>query len=125
LGVERVVLVTIHVLEDDAAVNDSLVVWLKNMGHEAVAYRTPEQFFQQGPPPAGDIVIVDLLLPRIPGVAVVKWLQRLKTPPRVIAITGQPQSALEATLRDVRIPVLLRKPLTGEAIAACLAQSKV
>lgn len=116
---------TIHVLEDDAAVNDSLVVWLKNMGHDAVAYRTPEQFFQQGPPAASDIVIVDLLLPRIPGVAVVKWLQRLKTPPRVIAITGQPQSALDATLRDVKIPVLLRKPLTGEAIAACLAQSKV
>lgn len=115
---------TIHVLEDDAAVNDSLVVWLKNMGHDAVAYRSPEQFFQRGPPPGTDTVIVDLLLPRISGVAVVKWLQRLAPPPRIIAITGQPQSAVEATLRDVAIPKLLRKPLTGEAISACLAAAE-
>lgn len=107
---------TIHIVEDDAGVSDSLLVLLKNMGHDAIAYPDAESFFRTEPPGPADTIIVDLLLPGISGVGVIKWLMKLKSPPRIVAITGQNQSAIDAQVRGTALPRLMRKPLTVDAI---------
>lgn len=108
--------VTIHIVEDDPGVSDSLVLLLRSLGHHAIAYPDAETFFRQEPPGAGDTIIIDLLLPGISGAKVIRWLQRLANPPTIIAISGQPQSAIEAQLRGMTMPRLLRKPLTEDVI---------
>lgn len=113
----------IHIVEDDPGVSDSLLMLLRNMGHEASAYPDAEAFFRAEPPGARDTIIIDLLLPGISGARVIKWLQNLKDPPQIIAISGQPQAAIEAQLRGVRVPHLLRKPLTGDTISSFLAST--
>lgn len=112
---------TIHIVEDDPGVSDSLVLLLSNLGHRAVAYPDAETFFRQEPPSPGDTIIVDLLLPGISGEKVIRWLQRLDRPPQIIAISGQPQSAIDAQLRGMAMPRLLRKPLTEETITHFLS----
>lgn len=111
---------TIHIVEDDPGVSDSLVLLLRNLGHEAIAYPDAEAFFRQEPPGSGDTIIVDLLLPGISGAKVIRWLQRLASPPQIIAISGQPQAAIDVQLRGMKIPHLLRKPLTEETITLVL-----
>lgn len=111
---------TIHVLEDDPGVSDALVLLLRNLGHDAVAYPDAEAFFRQEPPATVDTIIVDLLLPGISGARVIRWLQRLADPPQIIAISGQPQSAIESQLRGMKISHLLRKPLTEETLTLVL-----
>jgi FixJ family two-component response regulator len=108
--------VTIHIVEDDPGVSDALVLLLKSMGHQAIAYPDAETFFRQEPPGSGDTIIIDLLLPGISGVKVIRWLQHLASPPTIIAISGQPQSAIEAQFRGLQIPRLLRKPLTEDVL---------
>lgn len=111
---------TIHIVEDDPGVSDSLVLLLRSLGHQAVAYADAETFFRQEPPSAADTIMIDLMLPGISGAKVIRWLQRLASPPRIIAISGQPQSAIEAQLRGMAMPRLLRKPLTEETITHVL-----
>jgi FixJ family two-component response regulator len=112
--------VAIHIVEDDPAVCDSLAMVLREMGHEAVAHRDAESFFERPPPEADDVIIVDLSLPGISGAQVIRWLQRLARPPRVVAITGQPHGTIERALRGLSVPTLLRKPLSQEAVAGAL-----
>lgn len=111
----------IHIVEDDPGVSDSLAVVLQQMGHERVsAHSSAESFFDHAPPSPDDTIIVDLALPGIRGEHVVRWLQSLARPPRVIVISGQPEAQIRHALRGMTVRALLRKPLTRESVAGVL-----
>jgi FixJ family two-component response regulator len=109
--------VTIHILEDDPGVSDSLLMFLNGLGLTVATYPDSESLLEGEPPLAGDNIIVDLLLPGISGAKVIGWLQGLKDPPRVIAITGQPQAAIEKQIQGLGAVQVLRKPLSAETIS--------
>lgn len=111
---------TIHILEDDPAVSEALAILLEQYGHETIAYPDAETFLAASPPSTGDLVIVDLILPGISGVQVMRWLLALSSPPRVVVISGQSKNAIGEQLRDISAPMVIRKPLTEDKIAACL-----
>lgn len=119
-GAPHVALGSVHILEDDPGVSDSLRFLLQALGHDVVLHPDAESFFEGPPPAADDVVIVDLGLPGIGGAQVIRWLDRLAPRPRVIAITGQAQKVIEEELRDLPLVRLLRKPLSGESLVALL-----
>ena len=112
--------VTVHILEDDPGVSDSLDLLLRGMGHRTIAYPDAESFFEGALPAAEDTVLVDLRLPGISGAQVIRWLRGLESPPRVIAISGQARSAIEAQTAGIAHLEVLRKPLNPEKLAALL-----
>lgn len=111
---------TIHIVEDDPGVSDSLSFLLRALGHDVVSHPDAESFFEGTPPAADDVVIVDLGLPGIGGAHVIRWLQCMTPRPRVIAISGQPQKVIEDELRDLSMVEVLRKPLSGDTLVAVL-----
>jgi FixJ family two-component response regulator len=113
--------VTIHIVEDDPAVRDSLAVLLENMGHQVACYTDGETFLRAAQPLAGDSIIIDLEQPGISGPEVIRRLHQHDQPPRIIVISGQPEAAIRRELSGIAVPHLLRKPLTVEDLAACLA----
>jgi CheY-like chemotaxis protein len=113
----------IHIVEDDWGVRDALVELVRELGHPVLAFGDGESFLQTVTPAPEDLVFVDLGLPGMSGVDVVKRLKLLPAPPRVVAISGQPRLQIERSLRDLRGDPglrLLRKPLAPEAITALL-----
>jgi len=112
--------VTVHIIEDDPGVGDSLALLLGQIGHEVRVYPDAESFFEASPPTAHDTVIVDLGLPGLSGVQLIRWLNGLRIPPKVIAITGQPHRAIMEMLEGERPAILLRKPLNEEALVSHL-----
>ncbi len=113
----------VHVLEDDLAVSDSLALLLGHLGFEVVCHTDAEDFFRSPPPRGADTVLVDLMLPGIRGAEVIRWLQQLKDPPRILAMSGQSQNVIDAELRGILRTEVLRKPLTQTAITAHLGRS--
>ncbi len=111
---------TIHIVEDDLAVRDSLAVLLENMGHQVACYADGETFLRAAQALAGDAIIIDLELPGISGPEVIRRLQQHEQPPRIIVISGQPEAAMRRELSGIAVPHLLRKPLTVEDLAPCL-----
>ncbi len=109
---------TVHILEDDPGVSDSLDMLLRGMGLETVSHNDAESFFDADIPGPDDTVLVDLMLPGISGARVIQWLSSLKAPPRVVAISGQPRAAIEAQLKGLDRLKILRKPLNPEALSA-------
>jgi DNA-binding response OmpR family regulator len=112
--------VAIHIVEDDPGVSDSLQLTLKAMGLEAVAHPDAETFFEVATPSAADTIIVDLALPGLSGATIIRWLQLMQAPPRVIAITGQSQTRIDRELRGLHVGEVFRKPLSTELIAAVI-----
>jgi FixJ family two-component response regulator len=115
---------TIHLLEDDPAVSDSLTLLLRHMGHRVLCYDNGEAFLSAPPPAPQDTVIVDLLLPGISGAEVIDRLQQCESPPRIVALSGQPRADIRKQLQGRRVAHLLRKPLTADAVAACLPSQR-
>jgi len=111
---------TIHIVEDDPGVSDSLRFLLQALGHDVVSHPDAESFFESSPPGGRDVIIVDLGLPGIAGSHVIRWLLKLDPRPRIIAITGQAQKVIEDELRGLPVVELLRKPLSGEALVSLL-----
>lgn len=111
---------TVHIIEDDPGVGDSLAMLLGQIGHCARVYPDAESFFEAAPPSSGDTVIVDLGLPGLSGVQLIRWINGLKQPPKVIAITGQSNRNIMEMLGDEQPAVLLRKPLTEEVLVSHL-----
>jgi len=109
--------VAIHILEDDTGILDALRLVLEMTGDRAVLHRSAESFFEAPPPAAGDLVVVDVALPGIGGVEVIRWLRRLESAPRIVAISGQSDRYLARAFRNEPAPLVLRKPLDEVALA--------
>ncbi|MEO1199527.1 MAG: response regulator [Pseudomonadota bacterium] len=110
----------LYVVEDDAAVRDSLVLLLRQLGYDPHAFADAEGFVASVVPDPDDTVIVDLGLPGMPGSQLIRWLQRFDETPRIIVISGQSQGNLDRWLTDIPVENLVRKPLTMDAIAPLL-----
>jgi FixJ family two-component response regulator len=108
----------VHIIEDDDAVSDSLVMLLRQLGRAVHAYRDAETFFARGIPSPDETVVVDLGLPGMNGSQVIQWLQSLREPPRIVVITGQSQQGLDRMMDGLAVPHVIRKPLSAEAITA-------
>jgi FixJ family two-component response regulator len=115
--------VAVHVLEDDPGVSDALALLLDHLGFEVVCHADAEDLFRSEPPTGRDIVFVDLMLPGISGKEVIRWLQKLRDPPRIVAMSGQSQGTIDAELRGIGVTQVIRKPLTHTAITKQLASA--
>jgi len=106
----------IHVLEDDAGVNESLALLFVHFNFPVICHGNAESLFRGEPPGADDIVFVDLKLPGVSGAETIRWLQSLKNAPQVVVISGQSQSIIRSELVDIKVAGVLRKPLDQETI---------
>ncbi|MCX2723615.1 response regulator [Roseibium salinum] len=110
----------IHIIEDDEAVADALAVALEGLEHRPVTYPDGETFLARAELASEDWVIIDLGLPGISGVDVIRKIRHLPDPPRILAITGKPQARLLTHLKALPGLKILRKPLSIEMITKAM-----
>src|SRR5215472_16398342 len=106
----------IHLLEDDAGVNESLALLFAHLNFDVIRHDSAESLFRAKPPGADDVVFVDLKLPGVSGAEAIRWLQSLKEPPRILVISGQSQVAIRSELAGMNVAGVLRKPLNQETV---------
>jgi FixJ family two-component response regulator len=107
---------TIHLLEDDAGVNEALALLFTHFNFDVVRHDNAESLFDAAPPVANDIVFVDLNLPGASGADAIRWLQSLRNPPFIVVISGQSQTVIRSELAGMEVAAVLRKPLDQEVI---------
>ena len=107
---------TIHLLEDDAGVNEALSLLFAHLNLDVVRHCDAESLFGAQPPDGGDIVFVDLNLPGASGADAIRWLQSLRHPPFVVVISGQSQTIIRSELAGMEVAAVLRKPLDQQVI---------
>jgi len=108
----------IFIVEDDRAVRDSLVLLIDQMELEVIAFESAEDFLESTFPGSDDVVLVDLGLPGMSGGELLRRLSGRLNPPRVVVLSGLPQSAVDRDLAGLAASAVLRKPLSADCISS-------
>ncbi|MEO1656668.1 MAG: response regulator [Pseudomonadota bacterium] len=108
----------VAVVDDDDSVRDSAVLVLNGVGHDAVGYKTGDQFLEEGSEEAWSAVFLDLKMPGRTGLEVLQDLQAQHTtlpyPVLMISAHGDIQVAVQAM--KLGASSFIEKPFTAEQL---------
>jgi two-component system, LuxR family, response regulator FixJ len=111
---------TIHVVDDDAAVQLSLERLLGSMGFATVPYTTPGAFLLEAPHLSGGCVLLDVKMPGISGLEVQARLRAIGFVPPIIVLTGQGDIQTAVLAMKAGAFDFLEKPYEEEVLLAAI-----
>jgi two-component system response regulator FixJ len=110
----------VFVVDDDAAVRDSLATLLKLAGFDVSAFDSAVRFLSDGQPKSGDCLIADIRMPDMDGLTLQQELIRRGSRLPVIIITGHGDVPLAVQAMKAGAVDFLEKPFAREALRAAV-----
>jgi len=101
---------TIHIIDDDAAMRDSLALLLDVNGYAARTYETADDFLKDAAAQTSSCIISDIRMPGMNGIELVRKLRSDGTPCPVILITGHGDVALAVEAMKAGAADFIEKP---------------
>jgi FixJ family two-component response regulator len=106
---------TTYVVEDDAAVRDSLRVLLECEGFTVVAFASAEAFLSETQPDGSGCLLLDVHLPGMSGHELLEALRRDEIEIAVMLMSGDPDRAMRHAA-ERHGALLLEKPVAAEEL---------
>ena len=107
---------TIHIIDDDAAMRDSLAFLLDVNGYAAKAYETANDFLKDAAPQPSSCIISDIRMPGMNGIELVRKLKSSVAGCPVILITGHGDVALAVEAMKAGAVDFIEKPFDDAAL---------
>ena len=107
---------TVHVIDDDEAVRDSLSFLLKAANIDVKTYESAATFLEQAAAVKSGCVITDVRMPEITGIDLLHRLKELDVSLPVIVITGHGDVPLAVEAMKLGATDFLEKPFDDEAL---------
>lgn len=118
---------TAYIVDDEESMIEVLSEMLEELGYRVHGFNRAEQFFARAVQPSpGSILLLDLNMPGMDGIQVMRRLTDLKDPPDLILISGFDESILSAAeklgrVHKLRILGSLKKPIHPNKLRKMLA----
>jgi DNA-binding response OmpR family regulator len=113
---------TILVVDDDMELSDGLRVVLEKQGHRVIQARDGQQgkqlIYQHHP----DLVILDMMMPRMGGYPVLEHFRGKSEAPPIIMITANEGSRHKAYAEYLGVVDYIRKPFAMERLLEAVAR---
>jgi two-component system response regulator FixJ len=106
---------TVHIVEDDDAMRESLLALLDDAGYETHAYGSAEELLADGTLDRG-CVVSDMLMPGLDGLALLKRLRTDGSELPLILITGHGDIPVAVAAMSAGAVDFLEKPFEAEAL---------
>ena len=110
----------VHVIDDDAAMRDSLNFLLDSAGFEVTLFETAQQFLDALPALAFGCVISDVRMPGIDGIELLKRLRTLNSGFPIVVMTGHGDVPLAVEAMKLGAMDFLEKPFEDERLIAMI-----
>lgn len=107
---------TVHVIDDDEAMRQSLAFLLGTVGLEVQTYESAVAFLDVAPKVKAGCVITDVRMPTLSGVELLRRLRELKLSIPVIVITGHGDVPLAVEAMKAGAIDFLEKPFDDEVL---------
>lgn len=107
----------VMLVDDDDAVRDSLAALLKTWRFDVGGYATGEAFLADADLSRADCVLLDVRLPDMSGLDVLKELRERNVDKPVIVITGHGDVAMAVKALQIGAQDFLEKPFDGDELA--------
>lgn len=113
---------TIHIIDDDPTVRDSLALLLTFLSYQTRAWPSGEQFLAEQSLGPRDIVLVDMIMPGEDGLAVIRALRDKNLFNSVILMTGD--SGLTRATKTIADHItLLSKPFSKDSLQKAISKA--
>lgn len=109
----------VHVIDDDAAVRDSIAFLLETADLTPRTYESGTAFFQAADPTPGCIV-TDVRMPEMSGVELVRRLKAIGRADPVIVITGHADVPLAVEAMKAGVADFIEKPFDDEILLVAI-----
>ena len=117
---------TLLVIEDDINTNEAICEYMKSAGHTILSALDGEEGLLLAKEPSIDLVVLDIMLPKIDGMTVLRELRKCSTVP-ILMLTALEDEHTQATSFDAEADDYITKPfsmvLLGKRITALLRRS--
>ena len=117
---------TLLVIEDDINTNEAICEYMKSAGHTTLSALDGEEGLLLAKEPSIDLVVLDIMLPKIDGMTVLRELRKCSAVP-VLMLTAIEDEHTQATSFDAEADDYITKPfsmvLLGKRITALLRRS--
>lgn len=117
---------TLLVIEDDINTNEAICEYMKSAGHTTLSAIDGEEGLLLAKEPSVDLVVLDIMLPKIDGMTVLRELRKCSTVP-VLILTAIEDEHTQATSFDAEADDYITKPfsmvLLGKRITALLRRN--
>lgn len=107
---------TILLIEDDREIASTIQNVLDASGYHVVVAQNGIDGRRQIETIKPDLVITDMMMPRMGGFPVLEWLKSIEKPPRVIMITANEGSRHKAYAEMLGVDDYLRKPFAMDVL---------
>lgn len=107
---------SIVLIEDDREISSTMTTVLQNAGYTVSCAPNGvdgQSLIEEKNP---DLVITDMMMPRMGGFPVLEFLAKLESPPRVIMITANEGSRHKAYAEMLGVSDYLRKPFAMDVL---------
>src|SRR6516165_7744411 len=109
---------TVHIIDDDEALRESLAFLLRTARIEVVTYPSAAAFLEKIPDAKLNCVITDVRMPGMSGIDLLKRLREMKIDVPVIVITGHGDVPMAVEAMKVGASDFLEKPFDDEVLLA-------
>jgi len=108
--------------EDDERLRSVIALQMESMGHIVESARDGTEALQKFHESSFDLILTDLSMPRLNGIALVEAARQIIAEIPVIMLTGFGAMLLPDGERPPGVDILLAKPVTRDNLAAAIAQ---
>ncbi len=108
--------------EDDERLRQLIALQMESMGHTVEAAANGNEALRKFNEAPFDLILTDLSMPRLNGIALVEAARQVSAEIPVIMITGFGAMLLPDGERPPGVDILLSKPVTRDNLAAAIAQ---
>ena len=111
----------VHIVDDDEAVRKGLSRLMRSAGVESQAYDSPESFLAQVQNTDHACIVLDITMPRMNGLELLRQLKARGIRLPVIAVSARDDDETRQLARDLGVSLFLRKPVDDQALLDAIA----
>jgi FixJ family two-component response regulator len=106
----------IYIIEDDVSVRRSFEFFLESAELEYKSFGSAITFLSDGMPTVNDLLVLDINLPGMSGLDLLKKFSEEKKHIPVIVVTARDDSGSLECCKSYGVKALLRKPVDGKTL---------
>ena len=108
--------ILVYVIDDDDSVRRAFQLLLQSAGFDVQGFPSAKEFLDSVSPSDNGVIILDMRMPGITGLDLLKKLARRKTRCQIIAISAFEDAQTQESARALGAGAFFTKPVDGQAL---------
>jgi FixJ family two-component response regulator len=108
--------IPVCVIDDDASVRRAFLLLLQSAGYNARAFGSAEEYLEKKNNDEESILILDMRMPGMTGLDLLKELSNRKDKPKIIALSAYDDASTRELSVTLGVVAFFRKPVDDQAL---------